>query len=237
MNQELDDFPGELAQIKQIDDLYLREICNTFEGPYLRPFFPNPRWTEARIFIVGENPATPLRSEFESFDEYWRSLTQYPEEFKRIYSRKHSSGQSKSTARARRFQDQLHPINVLTTNAVIYPGRFKDIPNKAKQRKIGTCCFQYLLGVCKPSSVLFHGSKAVKLAADSLGVNLDPYQPIDCQDTVIHNPSYCHLFAFPHFSGQGVRRGYKVSEMDTELARLAVRMKELEERMTQDAQQ
>ena len=228
MKQELNDFPSELTQTKRIDDRYLREMCNTPEGPFLRPFFPNPKWAEARIFIVGENPATPLRDEFESFDEYWRSLTHAPEIFKRLYSQKHSAGQSKSTARAQRFQDQLHPINVLTTNAIIYPGRYKDIPNKASQRKIGTRCFQYLLGVCKPSSVLFHGSKAVKLAADSLGVNLDRYQPIDCQDTVIHNPSYCHLFAFPHFSGQGVRGGYKVREMDAELARLALRMKELE---------
>lgn len=231
----MNDFPSELSQTKKGDERYLREMCNTHGGPYLRPFFPNPKWSEARIFIVGTNPATPLRGEFESFDEYWRSLTQAPEEFERRYSQKHNSGQSKSTARAQRFQKRLRPVNVLTTNAIIYPTRpSENIPNETEQRKIGARCFQYLLGVCKPSSVLFHGSKAVRLAADSLKVNLDPYQPIDCQDTVIHNPSYCHLFAFPHFSGQGVRRGFKVSEMDAELARLAVRMKELEARIIQD---
>lgn len=237
MKQELNDFPSELSQTKEIDDRYLREMCNTPKGPYLRPFFPNPKWYEARIFIVGTNPATPLRNEFESFDEYWRSLTQAPEEFERKYSQKHGSGQSKSTARAQRFQNRMHPINVLATNSIIYPGKYKGIPNKANQRKIGTSCFQYLLGVCKPSSVLFHGSKAVKLAADSLGVNLDRYQPIDCQDTVIHNPIYCHLFAFPHFSGQGARGGYKVREMDAQLARLAVRLKELENQLIQGGPQ
>ena len=199
------------------------------EGPYLRPFTPNPKWTEARIFIVGTNPATPLREEFGSFEEYWHSLTQAPEAFEQIYKQQHSSGQSKSTARARRFQDQLEPINVLTTNAMIYPAKKqKDIPNRAERRKIGACCFRYLLDVCKPSSVLFHGSEAVRLADESLGAKLNRHQPIECQDTVVHNPSHCHLFAFPHFSGQGVQSGYKVSEMDTELARLAARLKEIE---------
>ena len=217
MNQEL------------IDDQYLREICNTSEGPYLRPFRPNPKWAEARIFIIQKNPATPLRWEFESFDEYWLSLTQCPEVFTQKYSQKHSSGQSKTTKRSQRFQNQLHPINVLATNAIIYPTRpGENIPNEAKQRKIGRRCFEYLLGVCKPSSILFAGADAVGLANESLGVKLDPYQPIECQDTVIHDPCHCHLFAFPHFSGQGVRSGYKVSEMDKELKLLAVRMKELE---------
>ena len=213
-----------------VDDQYLSEICHTPEGPYLRPFTPNPKWAKARIFIVGINPATPLRKEFRSFEEYWRSLTQDPEAFKRRYRQQHSSGQSKSTARARRFQDQLDPINVLTTNAMIYPAKsLKDIPNKAEQRKIGACCFRYLLDVCKPSSALFHGSEAVQLAEKSLGVKLDCYQPIELQDTVVDDPSHCHLFAFPHFTGQGVRPGYKVSEMDTELARLATRMKAIED--------
>lgn len=214
MNQEL------------IDDQYLREICNTSKGPYLRPFRPNPKWAEARIFIVGTNPATPLRDEFRSFDEYWRSLTQTPEVFNRRYRLKHSSGQSKTTKRTPRLKDLLHPVNVLITNAIIYPG--KDFSNKPEQRKIGRRCFEYLLGVCKPSSVLFHGIPAVGLAAETLGVKLDRYEPLKGQCTVINDPCRCHLFAFPHFSGQGVRRGYKVSEMDKELKLHAVQMKELE---------
>jgi hypothetical protein len=211
------------------NDQSLREICNTPEGPYLRPFTPNPKWAEARIFIVGKNPATPLREEFESFEAYWHSLTQDPEAFERIYRQQHSSGQSKTTKRARLFQNQLAPVNVLTTNAMIYPARPSEkIPNRKKPKKIGASCFQFIFNVCKPSSVLFHGSKAIQLALETLGVKLDPYQPIELQDAVIQNPSTCHLFAFPHFTGQGVKRGYRVREMDTELARLAVRMKEIE---------
>lgn len=209
-----------------IDDQFLREICNTSKGPYLRPFRPNPKWDEARIFIVGSNPATPLRDEFRSFDEYWSSLTQNPETFNRKYSLKHRSGQSKTTKRTQRLRDWLHPVNVLITNAIIYPG--KAIPNKPEQRKIGRRCFEYLLGVCKPSSVLFHGKPAVDLAAETLGVKLDRYEPLKSQCTVINELCHCRLFAFPHFSGQGVRRGFKVSEMDKELKLLAVRMKELE---------
>ena len=212
-----------------VNDQYLREICNTPEGPYLRPFAPNPKWAEARIFIVGTNPATPFREEFESFDAYWHSLTQDPEAFERFYIPQHDSGQSKSTKRRRLLQCRLAPINVLTTNAMIYPAkRPKYIPRKSEQRKIGTCCFRFLFDVCKPSSVLFHGSKAVKFAQRTFGVKLDPFQPIESQDTVVHDPSTCHLFAFPHFTGRGVEKGYKVGEMDAELARLAVRMKEIE---------
>ena len=106
----------------------------------MRPFAPNPKWAEARIFIVGTNPAT----------------------------------------------------------------------------------FRYLLDVCKPSVVLFHGSPAVGLAKAVLNRSLDPDQPTATQDTFIDDPIPCHLFAFPHFSGRHVKRGYR---MDAELARLAERMK------------
>ena len=209
-----------------VDDQYLREICHTPEGPYLRPFAPNPKWAKARIFIVGNNPATPLRKEFGSFEEYWRSLTQDPEAFEQEYRQQHSSGQSQTTKRIRKFQDKLDPINVLTTNAIIYPAKNpKDIPNKAEQKKIGACCFRYLLDVCKPSSALFHGVDAVKWANESLGVKLDCDQSIELQDTVVDDPSHCHLFAFPHFN----RRGVKWDDMDTELARLATRMKAIED--------
>ncbi len=118
-----------------INNQYLREICNTPEGPYLRPFAPNPKWAEARIFIVGTNPATPLRKEFESFEAYWHSLAHDPEAFERIYKQQHSSRiskTSKTTGRARQFQNQLTPINILTTNAMIYPAKKpKYIPKKS----------------------------------------------------------------------------------------------------------
>ena len=212
-----------------VNDQYLREICNTPKGPYLRPFRPNPKWAEARIFVVGTNPATPLREEFESFDAYWHSLTHDPEAFNRIYRQQHRSGESPTIKRARQFQTQLVPVNVLTTNAMLYPVKDPDcIPKKSDQQRIGASCFQFLFDVCKPSSVLFHGADAVKLANKNFGVELDPYQPIEYQDTIIHETNTCHLFAFPHFTGQGVQKGYKVSEMDTELDRLAARMKEIE---------
>lgn len=210
------------------DDAYLRKLCNTRHGPYLRPFAPNPKWAAARIFIVGTNPATPMRQEYESFEEYWDSLTRNSEAFERHYREQHRSGQSKTTRRRRAFEERLNPINILTTNGMIYPARrSKEIPDKDEQRRIGACCFRYLLGVCKPSSILFHGSEAVRLAEEELGVTLDRHWPIACQETVVEDPVRCHLFASPHFSGLGAK-GYKVSEMDEELARLAERMKEIE---------
>ena len=212
-----------------IDDQYLRELCNTLQDhPYLRPFRPNPKWFEARIFIVEQNPATPLRCEFESFDEYWHSLTRDPEAFDRRYREKHSSGQSKSTDRARQIQDWLHPVNVLITNAIIYPTRpGEKIPNKPKQKRIGKRCFEYLLNVCKPYSVLFCGAKAVELASKSLGVELDRYQAIECQGTVIHDPCRCHLFAYHHLTGQGLRRG-STFNWEKDLKWWTDRMKKLE---------
>ncbi len=105
----------------QPDENWLRATCNTATGPFLRPFAPNPEWHESSVFVVGTNPATPLRDEFLSFDDYWRSLTQSPDDFQRVYGLKHKAGQSKTTKRVAALLNYLSPLDILVTNVYAYP--------------------------------------------------------------------------------------------------------------------
>lgn len=212
--------------MNNIDDL--KNACETETGPYLRPFVTNRNWNKAQVFVIGTNPATPLRDEFDSFEDYWNSLTKEPARFEEIYSAQHTSGASKSTRRSRFLLEQLQPLNVLVTNAMIYPAkRPKYIPNKAYQRTIGIGSFMFLSSVCKPRAILFYGSEAIRLCRTALGIDLDPYQPISLQNATASWQWETNLFGFPHFSGQGVKAGYKVSEMNNELEFLARRIKSM----------
>lgn len=204
----------------------LRDLCNTPIGPYLRPFVANARWKRAQVFLVGTNPATPLRDEFESFSDYWNALTVDTKRFESAYADKHATGASKSTQRSRKLLQQLRPLDVLVTNSMIYPAsRPKYIPKKCDQRRIGAQCFDFLVRTCRPKAILFYGSEAVALGEDYFQSELDPYVPMREQPVSAH--ADVSAFAFPHFSGQGVRRGYRVSEMDTELSVFAKRVKEI----------
>lgn len=208
-----------------LNERSLRELCNTSDGPYLRPFAANARWRQSRVFLVGTNPATPLRDEFSCFDEYWNALTVDVSRFEEPYAAKHRGGVSRSTRRARKLLQQLRPLDVLVTNAMIYPASCPgDIPDKSRQRRIGLKCFDFLVRLCNPKVILFYGSKATRLGSMYFGVNLNPYLRLSDQITKARGIS---LFAFPHFSGQGVPKGYRVSEMDQELALFARRAKEM----------
>jgi hypothetical protein len=215
-----------LSEPKSVLEKSLRELACTSDGPYLRPFAPNLRWSESNIFVVGTNPATPLRNQFRDFNEYWQSLTQKPELFDSVYATQHTSGSSKSTKRTRRLLSLLEPHPVLVTNAIIFPSKKVSlIPEKNLQRIIGHNCFELLLNVCSPKVILFYGSEAVGLAASIFGITLDRYEPMVQQKTI--SKSGTHLFAFPHFSGQGVQPGYRVSEMDMELELFAKRARQI----------
>lgn len=96
------------------DESWLRNKCYTTEGPYLFPFYPNPYWKEARIFIVGLNPVVPFREEFDSYEHYWQALTQFPEEFERARGKKQSSHRKESRAELKEgFQSYLADCNLL----------------------------------------------------------------------------------------------------------------------------
>lgn len=214
--------------MNSIEDL--KQACS-FSNPYLRPFKPNPKWEEARVFIVGTNPATPFGpAEFQNFEDYWDSLTKYPERFDAMYSAKYPDKKaSKSSKRASYLLQELDSINVLVTNAMLYPSKKpKEIkPNKKTQRENGLEVFKFLFQKSSPCAVLFHGSEALKLCKSAFSLVLDPHLPIAEQNVNAPVDWNCQLFAFPHFSGQGVKKGYKVSEMNAELSRLATRIKEL----------
>lgn len=209
---------------------WLRLICNTDSGPYLRPFAPNSHWRTADVFIVGTNPATPLRPEFSSFDEYWHGLTVDKAVFEAKYRAKRGDKKksTKTTERASKFIENLRPLNILTTNAIAYPIEKADkIPDKKHQKTLGRDIFDRLVQLCRPKAILFHGQPAIELGKDYFQLELNRDIPILEQNTTaipigLSNP--IKLFAYPHFSGLGAK-GFKVSGMDVDLSHLADRIR------------
>lgn len=208
----------------------LRELCNTESGPYLRPFAPNPEWRTAQVFVVGTNPATPLRGEFSSFEEYWRALTRDQAAFDKVYVAQRQGKPSKTTGRACGFTSTLGSVSVLRTNACAYPtSRWKELRSQQKreQLRIGREILGALVETCRPAVILCHGKQAVQTLSELFSVSLDPYTPLDQQDNVVTpwtDGRRMRLFAYPHLSGVGVRRGFSVTGMDADLEALEHRL-------------
>lgn len=199
----------------------LREICNTQNGEYLRPFRPNPAWKRASVFIVGSNPATPLRHKFCSFDEYWDSLTKHPEVFKRAYLEARLGGESKTTGRVNELCRYLGGINYLVTNAAAYPVEHgKPVP--ADQWRTGEVIFGLLRDQCMPRAIFAYGSRAQQLIERVFHVSLDPYADPDDQN---ERQNGCILLCAPHLSGAGLKRG-KTYSFSTALPKFASRIRE-----------
>ena len=198
----------------------LKAICNTKGGPYLRPFRPNVAWAHSKAWIVGSNPATPLRQEFRSFDEYWDSLTKNPDVFERTYANARGDEDSKTTKRVKELCAELRGINYLVTNACAYPvahnGR---VP--AEQWAIGEQIFRGLLICCEPKVIFAHGTKAQRLVERVFGVALDPYLDPDLQRNTANQ---CLLLCAPHLSGAGMRPGATFSA-DQALPKFAPRIR------------
>ena len=96
--------------------------------------------------------------------------------------------------------------------------------NRKEQERIGEQIFECLLGICIPQALFFHGSYAVNFARRYFNTNLDPYALPSAQSTSITLPGASAptwLYAYVHMSGVGVRRGFRVSEMDEHLQQFA----------------
>lgn len=111
------------------------------------------------------------------------------------------------------------------TNVYAYPApKPKLIPYRKEQERIGEHIFSYLLEICKPQALFFHGSYAVNFARRYFNANLDPYVAPSDQLTSLTlsgaDIPTC-LYAYVHMSGVGVRNGFRVSEMDTHLQQFA----------------
>jgi hypothetical protein len=198
----------------------LMSWCQTPPGePFLRPFAPNPAWRDAQVFIIGTNPATPLRDEFPSFDAYWRGLTLDPQLFYLKYERKHQGGTSKTTDRVRELINMLSPITCLVTNASWIPAASpKDI--KSQQWREGSDRLKELIRYCHPKVLFCHGAKACAFAR-SLGANVDPYELPSSQSTMYDGML---VLAYHHFTGQGLRQGSRF-DPSNEVPQFATRIR------------
>lgn len=183
----------------------LRAYCDSESGPYLRPFGANASWRSARVVIIGENPATPLRAEFHCFDDYWRALTEFPNEFDAVY-RNHRGGAPSKTSR--RVQDLCAPIGAdqcLITNICWFPApKPRAIPVGEYDRHLPF--LRRLIDFISPSAVLAHGKSAVEFVEKTFAVQLDRYAPVESQGLVVRGTL---LLAYPHLSGLGIQRGKK----------------------------
>ncbi len=183
----------------------LKDWCNTENGPYRRPFAPNIDWESATVFVVGTNPATPMRDQFGTFEEYWRGLTEDPDLFLCRYRAAHSGGTSRSTANAKHLIESLGPLNVLVTNVVWYPVAKKgDIPGK--EWEFGSEWLMKLVEHVQPKAMLCHGKDA-ETFGKKLQPDLDRYR--SPSDQAKASSDGMLVFAYPHFSGQGLKKGAK----------------------------
>lgn len=181
----------------------LKERCYTESGPYRRPFAPNRHWSSAEVLIVGTNPATPIRDELGSFENYWQALTHTPEAFYNYYHQAHGGGASKSTTNANLLLSLLEPINTLTTNVVWYPvSRKNEIPKM--EWELGAQALDELIQHIQPKVIFCHGADAERFGRKYVS-GLDRYIPATEQAAQLVDEML--ILAFHHFSGQGLRGG------------------------------
>lgn len=190
-------------------ELWLKKSCYTKRGAYLFPFAPNPRWSEASVFLVGLNPIESFREEFDSFEHYWAALTRHPEMFEDAYRKKYGSSvkeRSRTRRRIAEFVHSLKPLNVLVTNLFAYPTVNPcHIPKTLKREPVEARLITQLISVCKPRVLFFHGREARLFANTYFKVNLDPYAEPAKQNLTVMLPgasSSSSLFAYHHFVGR-----------------------------------
>jgi hypothetical protein len=178
----------------------LKCLCNTSAGPYLRPFAPNPEWQTATCIIVGENPATELRDQFSSFEEYWKGLTVEPEIFNRHYAAVRNGRSSKTSQGVAELTQLLAPANCLVTNICWYPAKkYKNSP--LSERKLGKERLANLIEYCKPKVLFFHGAESSAFAEKYYNIELDRTKSPLEQNI---NVGGVQIFAYHHFSCRGL---------------------------------
>ena len=181
----------------------LKSFCNQPTGPYLRPFAPNPRWWTASVFIIGANPATPLREQFDDYDQYWTGLTQAPCIFWQRYRAAHGDGTSKTTGNVKELEKELSGINCLITNV-------SWLPAKKFDREVRGMLFassemlKRLIASCPAKVLFFQGCRARTFARNAYGVVLDCCAPPQKQNNRVDGML---LLAYHHFSGMGLPKG------------------------------
>lgn len=163
-----------------ISNKEFRELCKPpiSDKAYYHPFLCDGNWDEARTFLIGINPATPITKDDISFDEYINSF--YNGTFYDIYNnnRKNSckTKQSRTRLGINSFVNFLNDVTkkpVIETNVIPYPtANIEDLykePDEVINR--GKEIFLELLQAFKPQLLIFHGKTALEAAIDLLKQN------------------------------------------------------------------
>lgn len=146
------------------NDIYLGE-----EYAYLRPYISRRNPYNARVFLVGINPATPITSKQLNIDEYIGLLKNY-EEFMEFYSKSRESQNKSKISRTRMginslvdWIEQEFNTGVIETDIFTYPTKNikelnnidKNILNKSIEK------FWQVLLEFQPDIVILYGSLAL----------------------------------------------------------------------------
>ena len=146
------------------NDIYLGE-----KYPYLRPYISRRNPYNARVFLVGINPATPITSKQLNIDEYIGLLKNY-EEFMEFYSKSRESQNKSKISRTRmginslgNWIEQEFNTGVVETDIFTYPTKNvkelntidKNILNKSIEK------FWEVLLEFQPDIVILYGSLAL----------------------------------------------------------------------------
>ncbi|MBC8738571.1 hypothetical protein F6X40_17575 [Paraburkholderia sp. UCT31] len=181
----------------------LKAYCHSETGPYLRPFTGNRNWKTASVFIIGTNPATPLRDEFEDFESYWEGLTGNTEQFRKTYAAKHSGQESKTSGNVRLLKSLIGEEHCLVTNRCWHPtASVRELSSRQKTQH--ETFLRRLIEFCRPKVLFVHGQDGgIAFVERTYEISLDRFEPPAVQNTVVDGTL---LLAYPHLSGKYVPR-------------------------------
>ncbi len=145
--------------------------------PGARPFLCSGHPSDAKIFIVGFNAATPMD---EPFSKFWKAKTGMKlKKFNTFYLSQTKNGKPSPTRRRiDKIAQKAGKKSWLATNVYWTPTpKETDLPQAQKQESD----FVWLMGACNPKKIIAHGKKAqAAVAAWAKGQRSKKVQLINC---------------------------------------------------------
>ena len=210
-----------------LDKVCFKELCRPIGvgKAYFRPFICKGDISNAKIFLVGINPATPIYPSQMSIEEYVELLGNY-QKFIEFYSNSRIQNDKSEISRTRQginsFVNWVSSeigMEVVETDIITYPTpSVKELKKEPKEViSKGKDNFYYILNEMKPEVIILYGKKTLKYFSESaedknisLQTKIDLECPIDQLERTSpitsfnYGPNtYCKVFVCRHFMYYG----------------------------------
>lgn len=171
----------------------LKNACKPIDGSdvYFRPFISKGNPQDSKIFLVGVNPATPIKTKEIDLESYTNLLMDYQLFHERYLDLRGTAGVSRTRMGILEFVRWISSYTntpVLETNVITYPTKsIKELKRFNKENPKGynkaTNIFVSLLKEIEPSIIILHGANTVRqfnLSVGESGMLLEsmPSKPI-----------------------------------------------------------